>query len=97
MTQSNPISSARAMPSTLRSVLGNRFALLGIAGAVLGLGAYSSWDWLVAAGLAPLILSVAPCAAMCALGLCTMGGKSKPVADIKSDAPATTKGKGDCC
>ncbi|HSF21729.1 MAG TPA: hypothetical protein VLA81_06785 [Burkholderiales bacterium] len=30
----------------------------------------AGWDWLVAAGLATIILAVAPCLAMCALGLC---------------------------
>jgi hypothetical protein len=60
-----------------RSVLGNRFGLLAIAAGIIGLSAYSSWGWLVAAGLAPILLSVAPCVAMCALGMCTMGGKSK--------------------
>ncbi|MGH8635485.1 MAG: hypothetical protein ACRET7_15310 [Burkholderiales bacterium] len=40
-------------------------ALAGGAGAlVLG------WDWLVAAGLASIIVAVAPCLVMCALGLC---------------------------
>ena len=40
-------------------------ALAGGAGAlVLG------WDWLVAAGVASIILAVAPCLVMCALGLC---------------------------
>lgn len=28
------------------------------------------WSWLIAIGVPPLLLSVAPCAAMCALGLC---------------------------
>lgn len=28
------------------------------------------WSWLVALGIAPLLLALAPCAAMCALGLC---------------------------
>ena len=37
-----------------------------------------SWGWLVTAGVAPFLLSLLPCAAMCALGLCMqkMGGKS---------------------
>lgn len=64
--------------SGARQLLGNRFALLAIAALVLGLGAYSNWGWLVAAGIAPILLSVAPCAAMCALGLCAMGGKKSP-------------------
>ena len=29
-----------------------------------------NWGWLVAAGVAPLLLSVLPCVAMCALGIC---------------------------
>ena len=31
------------------------------------------WPWLVAAGIAPLLISVAPCLAMGALGLCMKG------------------------
>ena len=49
-------------------------ALIGLAIAGVTGGAVLGWDWLVAAGLAPLILSVLPCAAMCALGLCAMRG-----------------------
>ena len=39
-------------------------AVIAVAGLAFG------WSWLVAAGIAPLLLSVLPCAAMCALGLC---------------------------
>ena len=37
-----------------------------------------SWSWLVAIGIAPLLLAFAPCAAMCAIGLCAsrMGARS---------------------
>lgn len=42
---------------------------LAITGAGLGLG----WDWLTAVGIAPLIVSAAPCLIMCALGVCMMG------------------------
>ena len=97
MTQSDPISSFRTMRPILRSLLDNRFLLLGSAAAVLSLGAYASWARLVAAGLAPLILSVAPCAAVCALGFCSMGGKSNAVPDIKADVKTTGGGKSDCC
>ncbi|RVH28084.1 hypothetical protein CN211_25985 [Sinorhizobium meliloti] len=34
------------------------------------LGLAFNWNWLVAAGVAPPLLSVLPCLAMCALGLC---------------------------
>ena len=71
----------------VRYYLGTRFGLLAIAVLALGLGAYSSWGWLVAAGIAPLLLTFAPCAAMCALGLCTMGGKSKRPTDVVSPGP----------
>lgn len=39
---------------------------------------YLNWGWLAAIGVAPLLLALAPCAAMCALGLCMSrsGGKS---------------------
>ena len=48
---------------------------LGTAGALAATGV--GWSWLVAAGLAPIFLAVAPCAAMCALGLCMHLGSRK--------------------
>ena len=36
------------------------------------------WPWLVAAGVAPLILAMAPCAVMCAAGLCMHRATKKP-------------------
>jgi hypothetical protein len=42
-------------------------------GALLAL--YAGWDWLVAAGLATTLVALAPCLAMCALGLCMGRGK----------------------
>jgi hypothetical protein len=48
-----------------------------IGGAVLALplALYAGWDWLVAAGLATTVVVLAPCLAMCALGLCMGRGK----------------------
>ena len=43
-----------------------------VALAIIGAGLALGWNWVVAAGLAPLLLSLAPCAAMCALGVCMM-------------------------
>lgn len=54
--------------------------------ALIGAGAAMSWGWLTAIGAAPLILTFAPCALMCAVGLCAMGG-SKSCA-TKSDTAA---------
>src|SRR6266496_2852473 len=54
-----------------------RWVLIGLAigGAIAGLAL--GWDWVVAAGLAPLVVSVLPCVAMCALGMCAMRGGQK--------------------
>lgn len=84
----------------LRYYLGSRTGLVAIAVAALGAGAYFNWSWLVAAGIAPLLIGVAPCAAMCALGLC-MSGRSKtaPPPDVASkltDETDDKHGKG-CC
>ncbi|MEO1910036.1 MAG: hypothetical protein ABGX10_06400 [Paracoccus sp. (in: a-proteobacteria)] len=42
--------------------------------ALVTAGMATNWGWLVAVGAAPLILSLAPCIAMCGLGLCMMSG-----------------------
>ena len=50
-----------------------------IGGGVLAVGAapaYGEWGWLVASGTGAVLLGIAPCLAMCALGLC-MGGRKK--------------------
>lgn len=54
----------------LRYYLGRRRSLLLLAAVALAGGLAFNWSWLAAAGIAPLILSVLPCVAMCALGLC---------------------------
>ena len=61
-----------------RPYLGGRRGLIFLAVAVLGIGAALNWGWLVAIGVAPILVALAPCAAMCVLGLCAMkgGGKS---------------------
>ncbi len=61
----------------LRYWLGGRRGLLALAGFAVVVGIGANWSWLVAVGLAPLLISVLPCVAMCALGLCmsrAMGG-----------------------
>jgi len=57
---------------------------LTIAGiAAIAIGLALNWAWLVAAGAAPIILSLAPCAVMCALGLCMGMGKRSDAAGAK--------------
>lgn len=59
------------------------FLTLGTVGAGLAL----NWNWLTAVGAAPILLSLAPCAAMCALGLCMRGGGARSCATHgKADA-----------
>lgn len=64
----------------IRHLLQDRRVMFGIAAIVLVAGAVFNWGWLVAIGVAPLLLAFAPCAAMCALGLCAMGGGKKDAA-----------------
>lgn len=62
----------------VRHYIGGRRGLIILAVVALGAGAVFNWGWLVAAGIAPLLLALAPCALMCAAGLCMSktGGKS---------------------
>jgi len=55
----------------LRTRLGMR-GLVILGAAVIAVGLALNWSWLVAIGVAPLLLTVLPCIAMCALGLCMM-------------------------
>ncbi len=75
-----PQSRTPTRPSLTQDVLHAARYHLGIRWVLLGLGSlaviaglcFGGWAWLVAAGLAPLILSVLPCLVMCALGVCMM-------------------------
>lgn len=75
----------RDVMNAAKYYLGGRRGLVLAGTAVVGAGLAFNWSWLVAAGLAPLLLSVLPCVAMCALGLCMsrMTGGSCP----KESAP----------
>lgn len=58
-------------------------------------GAALNWSWLVAIGVAPLLVAALPCVAMCALGLCMKGMMGRSCAkeaapgedSVKSEAP----------
>jgi hypothetical protein len=63
------------------ALLRNRWVL--VTAAVLALVAIvaASWNWLVAAGLATILVSALPCVVMCGLGLCMhrfLGGSGSP-------------------
>lgn len=55
-----------------RSLLSGWSGLIAAAILIITGGIVFNWSWLVAAGFAPIILAVLPCAAMCALGLCAI-------------------------
>jgi hypothetical protein len=73
--------------------------LIGAGAAIAVAGLAFNWSWLVAAGIAPVLLSVLPCVAMCTLGLCMnrMTGRScsaEGVADNPKAPSADVKGCG---
>ncbi len=71
-TKATDLSPTRSWLHFARPYLGNRWVLLLLGGLVLVIGLSLNWGWLVAVGAAPVILSLAPCAIMCAVGLCGM-------------------------
>jgi hypothetical protein len=73
----------------LRYYLGGRRGLAVLAIAAVATGLAVNWGWLVAIGIAPLLVAALPCLAMCALGLCMVrkaGGSCAPEAGV---APTT--------
>src|SRR6516225_12495569 len=70
----------------VRSYLGNRWALLVLGAGVLFAGIALNWSWLVAAGIAPILLSTLPCLVMCGLGLCMLCRSSEKQSTPSGDA-----------
>ena len=79
-----PVSTREPLPI---SWLGRRRRLVigASAAGVIAIVLAWQWSWLVVLGVAPLLLSLAPCAAMCALGLCMhrMAGRPRRPADTE--------------
>ena len=59
-----------------------RYQLRGRRGLIVGIvalglpGLWIGWPWLVVAGVAPILIALAPCAIMCGFGLCAMKASS---------------------
>ena len=68
LTRANDVSPS--IFATIRSRLADRRIIILLAAAGIAGGLAFNWGWLAAAGVAPLLLGVLPCVAMCALGLC---------------------------
>src|SRR5205085_10804819 len=88
LTHASETSSRRAFQA-IRSYLPGRRGLI-VAGAIIvATGLAFNWSWLVAAGIAPVLLSVLPCLAMCALGLRMnrmMGGSQSATRTMDDEA-----------
>ncbi len=79
----------------------NRKWLLGLAAVALIAGVVFNWSWLVAAGVAPLLVGILPCAAMCGLHLCSrksgtpLERRSKPeTAPLRTSLQPTAEPEG---
>ena len=97
MSTNNPSTDRRNVPGEQHETLSNRAWLLATLGGrlsrrtavvlwlstLIALSLFGGWSWLVAAGLSSIILSLLPCVAMCALGLC--GGSGRDCANKGAD------------
>jgi len=70
LTKTLPATPRSFSLSAVRQSLTNRWLLLSAIGVVLVAAAALNWSWLVAAGIASILLSILPCLVMCGLGLC---------------------------
>ena len=69
--------------------LSSRNVLIGVIGLGIAAGLFFGWSWLVAAGLASIILGILPCLAMCALGLCMNRMGKKEASGGSAPVPPT--------
>jgi hypothetical protein len=95
MTVAKPTETAEVPLSRLglnlaRYYLGNRSALLVLGAGVLLAEIGLNWSWLVAAGIAPILLSTLPCLVMCALGVCMLCRSSEKQTAARDAADAAT-------
>lgn len=91
--EAHPRAPSRPLAARLPSWLQGRRGLIALTAIVVGLGLALNWSWLVAAGATPLLLSVLPCVATCALGLCMSrmaGSKDKASSITPSEGAAAT-------
>ena len=85
-TKAKSNSLTRDVLFALRYYLGSRTALLAFAIVALAGGLAFNWTWLVAIGVAPILLSTLPCLVMCAFGVCMMCRSNKTQSVTPRDA-----------
>ena len=72
----------------------DRRVLIVVVGVFIAAALILGWNWFAAAAVPALLLSVLPCVAMCALGLCMAGRQDKtchkPESDIADRYPKET-------
>lgn len=93
LTRASEASSRRGFLGANLPYLGGRRGLIAAGAAIVVAGLAFNWSWLVAAGIAPALLSLLPCAAMCALGLCMnrmAGGTNGVQQPATDDSPEGT-------
>ncbi len=89
MSNSDPVARTRPWPTAIPRPSRRQILMLAGMAAVTG-GAASNWGWLTAVGAAPILLSLAPCAAMCALGMCMRGGPGGCAKNDPAEKPDVT-------
>lgn len=74
----------REVLNSVRYYLGGRRGLIAVCAAIAVAGLAFNWSWLVAVGIAPLLVAALPCVAMCGLGLCMhrMTGRACSAEDV---------------
>ena len=97
MTESIATTARQESPTCSRgsSLLTDRRLWLVLGAIALMGGAALNWQWLVAAGLLPILFAALPCVAMCALHLCSRksgegkcgGATAKPASEQGTTRP----------
>lgn len=86
-TGSSDQSLTRDILYAIRYYVGGPRRLIIVAVILIVGGVALNWSWLVAAGFAPILIAVLPCAVMCALGMCMHNsGKGHKTGDQSVDA-----------
>jgi hypothetical protein len=78
----------RYRPRTASARIGTRGIAIALGLAAIAAGIALNWGWLTTIGVTPMLVAAAPCAAMCALGLCMHRIAGGSCAATTSQTPA---------